>query len=175
MARRTIQECDLTKAEYDPDLTVTITIKKPGKGRGRSYDLSPEAAAKLEQQLVSNHELHPHWSFGYASPDTEPKEPRSTSSGETDDDKMVAKKKAQLEEMGVDIKEVTIPKTTSEQKGCTHINKTAISFARKDGNPFAYRTCKECDLILPEKTAKGKKSYLSQALPEGVNLGDYDK
>ena len=65
MAKRIIQECDLTKQEYDPDETVTLVFKKKGKTNGRTYELSSSAATKLEQQLVAGKEaaLEEGWGF----------------------------------------------------------------------------------------------------------------
>ena len=66
MAKRIVQECDLTKTEIpEGDEIVTITIKRQGKKSGRSYELSSKAAAQLEQQLVAGKEaaLDENWSF----------------------------------------------------------------------------------------------------------------
>ncbi|MCI0559952.1 MAG: hypothetical protein MN733_15785, partial [Nitrososphaera sp.] len=113
MAKRVIQECDLTKQEYDPEETVTLVIKKKGKQSGRTYELSPSAAAKLEQQLVAGKEsiLPDDWQFGgtsrRASAETSSDSRRRRTLGdleaedEQDDTKFVAKKKAELREAGV--------------------------------------------------------------------------
>jgi hypothetical protein len=132
MAKRVIQECDLTKREYDPDQTVTIVIKKQGKKTGRTYELSAEAAAKLEQQLVAGPEaqLPEDWGFVAAtapvategSPRPRPKrtlgdlenEDVKEAEDEAFDEKAIAAKRASLKEAGVIAEEEEAPVVDEE-------------------------------------------------------------
>jgi hypothetical protein len=65
MAKRVVQECDLCKGEYDPDDTHIISVKKKGKQKAHTYDLCPECAEKIQQQLVakSSDVLPEEWEF----------------------------------------------------------------------------------------------------------------
>jgi hypothetical protein len=67
MAKRIVQECDLCKGEYDPDDTHIISVKKKGKQKANVYDLCPNCAEKIQQQLVaqSSETLEALWRFGY--------------------------------------------------------------------------------------------------------------
>lgn len=122
MAKRTIIECDLTKAEIEDEETVfTLKIAKKGKRNPQTFELSAEAAEKLLAQLNGRNELPEDWTFSnpgalqyppgvrggegrssrrrtLADLEDEPdeQEPR-----EEDDTRFVAEKKASLREAGV--------------------------------------------------------------------------
>jgi len=187
MAKRVIQECDLTKQEYDPEETVIITIKKKGKAKGRSYDLSPDAAARLEQQLVAGNDaaLESYWSFSSHTKkatgrrtleDLEEEEPEG-------DARVVAEKKRELREAGVledeSPREVPtdgpvgkvlgVPKSKCPTR---HMNKGRIQTTMRDGRRYAYRVCPDCQTRIPEKTADDKLAYRNQKIPKGVNVRD---
>jgi len=198
MAKRTIQECDLTKQEYDPDTTVSITIKAKGKSRGRSYDLSPEAASKLERQLVSGDPLPEGWDFTASVKDESRSSSRGRSSqtlGDLDDDpdavlesdaQFVAEKKASLREHGVlgdDDSEEEEPREPSGDSPvgralgatgdkCRHMNKGRIQTTMRGGKRFIYRKCTECRKDIPEQTSDAKEQYMSGRAPKGVRIRD---
>lgn len=191
MAKRVIQECDLTKQEYDPDETVIITIKKKGKTKGRSYDLSPEAAAKLEQQLVadSGAELDEGWYFANGLAENQPvdltprepdKAPGTTFEevAAATDEKMIAEKRAALKESGVtedDREEDSTPERalgTQSENGCKHLNKGRIQTTLRKGKRFAYRQCRDCNEKVPEMTKAEKQDYMSGKLPADIQLKD---
>lgn len=188
MAKRVVHECDLTKQECDPDDLVTITIKKKGKsGRGRSYDLSPEAAAKLEQQLVSNNALDEGWHFanGLAEnqiPENPAKErPQTLADLEDDYDEeaAVAAKKAELRELGVidDDREEAEGEffkaaASVRSDGCRHLNKGPIKTRMKNKKRFIYRQCRDCGESVPEMTREEKQSYMNGKLPDDIRIKD---
>lgn len=189
MAKRIIQECDLTKHEYDPDETVTITIKKKGKRQGRSYDLSPEAAAKLEQQLVAGSEarLPEGWSFGATLgviQDT-PQLPDAvnTAGGTLEEfsdniEAAVAQKRAELVASGGITDEERLPEkpvleeVVGSSNGCRHLNKGRIQTTMRNGRRFVYRKCSKCFADIPEMTSEEKRDYMSGKTPQDVNIRD---
>jgi len=186
MAKRTIQECDLTKQEYDPDETVTITIKKTGKGRGRSYDLSPDAAAKLEQQLVAGSDavLEDDWDFR-SKPKPEPRARperdeyiRNRDFGDDDenedDSRFVAAKKAELKEEGI-INTEPREVVNSVFKGngnCSHPNRGRVQMTMRGEERYAYTICKDCRAQLPYKKKSDQENYASAKLPADVRMKD---
>jgi hypothetical protein len=187
MAKRVIQECDLTKQEYDPDETVVITIKKKGKRQGRSYDLSPDAASKLEQQLVAGNEATLPEGWGFASAQPTQKNKRRTledleneDEDEEDDSGFVANKKAELRDQGVigDDDEEREPNTALGQalgasgQKCRHINKSRIQTAMRKGKRYAYRTCNDCHKTIEEMTAENRRQYMTGKPPKGVKIKD---
>jgi len=187
MAKRVVQECDLTKQEYDPEDTVTITFKKAGKAKGRSYDLSPEAAAKLEQQLVGGNELPATWGFGSVAKveHTEVQRARTTladlENDPLDDTELIASKKAQFAELGgldKNREEPTSPviapslgQSVANDK-CLHMNKGPIQTTIRDKKRHAYRTCRECRKEVPVKSKSDNESYMNASLPSDVNMRD---
>lgn len=188
MARRVVQECDLTKQEYDPEETVTLIIKRSGKKTGRTYELSSDAASKLEAQLVSGNKLDTNWGFGRgaASERTDPARGRTLADLDTDqDDKtedasFVAKKKRELTEEGVDTAprerqedDATVLPGLASNSDCLHMNKGAIQITMvKGGERQFYRICKSCRGRVPEK-AKGERSaYLGTKAPADSRVGE---
>jgi len=172
MGKRVIQECDLTKLEYDPDETVKITITRNGK-KGRTYELSADAANKLEQQLVGGPKLSADWSFGTTtfSREVESNKPRTLGDLEADDASFVADKRAELKEAGVISDEqrqepeeeilaepLGAPKSTN---GCRHLNKGRIQTTLKGGKRSIYRLCNDCRTRVPEMTAEERKSFMA--------------
>lgn len=181
MARRVIQECDLTKQEYDPDETVTISIKKKGKSKARTYDLSPSAAAKLEQQLVAGPDasLAEGWSFFSLLP--MPKTHRidgdtfvgaSNEDGIEDDTAFVVKKKSELREEGIigseaeerDLNGGAVSKAMGvTRRNCSHMNKSGIKVT---SDHKKYRTCRDCGKALIVQSTKERTAYLTDKLPK---------
>jgi hypothetical protein len=154
MARRTVQECDLTKQEFDPEQVVTVTLKSPGK-KGRSYELSPTAAEMLEKALVSR-EAHEVTLVGIAK-STIVERPsfgnnqvvrRAATMADFDvDDELIARKdRERLEE------ESKTPGPSSEHKitaaaqesGCSHPSRTPPRIETVDGNRGFWQRCKDC-------------------------------
>jgi hypothetical protein len=180
MAKRVIQECDLTKQEYDPEETVSITIKKKGKTKGRTYDLSPNAAAKLEQQLVAGSDaaLGNDWAFFQMLPTSTPSRLRGDTiigsqadDGIEDDSSFVAAKKAELRKEGILDEEVRedITGPVSEAVGviqgnCSHINKSGIQVS---ADHKKYRTCNACDKVILEHSSKDRQAYMNTKAPKG--------
>lgn len=182
MAKRTVQECDLTKLEYDPKDTVTIVIKKDGK-KGRSYDLSPEAAAKLEQQLTAGpqRKLDANWQFGASRTDWEAvKTDGPKTLGEFDDDSFVAEKKRELKdrgELGQEREEPEAPVLApalgaSEKSDCLHMNKGPIKTTLRNKKRYAYRNCRQCGKEVAEKSMEDTQAYMAGKLPPDVNIRD---
>jgi hypothetical protein len=187
VAKRVVHECDLTKQECDPDDLVTITIKKKDKGgRGRSYDLSPEAAAKLEQQLVSNNALDEGWRFANGLAENQeptapeaPAEDRPQTLADFDEDATVAAKKAELREMGViedereEVEgEISRAAGSNNSNGCRHLNKGPIKTRMKNGKRYIYRLCRDCGASVPEMTREEKQSYMNGELPSDIRITD---
>lgn len=186
MAKRVVQECDLTKQEYDPAETVTLVIKRSGKKAGRTYELSPEAAAKLEQQLVAGTELPANWGFGetvrtkartVADLESEP----AKESGSDVDGKFVAQKKREMKEEGVDLEpreveegQPTILPEIAPAGDCLHMNKGPVQTTLRDGERHFYRTCRECRGRIPEKQKMERESYLKAKAPADSRV-DYKK
>jgi hypothetical protein len=185
MARRIVQECDLTKQEYDPEKTVTIVIKKNGKKTGRTYELSEEAATILEQQLVAGKKLEPGWGFGSSTSrrserNEESFEPKTL--GDMDDDKFVLEKKSEMEEQGIDPEErraetesaISAATELGDGTNCLHMNKSRINAGMKDGKRFFYRICQECRTRIPAKPKEEHKNFLAAKAPSDSRV-DYKK
>jgi hypothetical protein len=182
MAKRVIQECDLTKQEYDPDETVIITIKKKGKTKGRTYDLSPSAAAKLEQQLVAGSDaaLGNDWAFfKVPSSPTPPQLDNNTVFGDQandgieDDSDFVAAKKKELRQEGIIGSEeeerelATGPVSEAVgavQSKCSHLNKSGIKVS---SDHKKYRTCNSCNKTILEHSSKDRQDYMNTKAPKG--------
>lgn len=179
MARRTIQECDLSKAECDPEDIVKITIKKAGKKEGRTYELSSASAAKLEQQLVAGQPLGPDWIFSSSVPQTKNSQAKTLADLEAEetDEQFVVQKKRELKDAGIDLdREETIEEPvfslSSNDDDCRHINKGRIQTTLKNKRRYAYRTCKDCGKKLPEMTSDQRKEYMTGKVPEGIKITD---
>jgi len=199
MAKRVIQECDLTKQEYDPDETVTIVIKKKGKSTGRTYELSPTAAAKLEQQLVAGKEaiLEDGWGFSSQSYDNNSKSTKKITLADLEHeiqeeeqpevqqesfyteeslDSRIEQKKQELhnsQEATTNL--VTTGETTNNDlKKCIHLNKGRIQTTFKDGKRFVYRLCTGCHKRIEEKTASEKRA-VHDKVPDGFRITERDK
>jgi hypothetical protein len=183
MARRIVQECDLTKQEYDPAETVTLIIKKNGKKQGRTYELSPEAAAKLEQQLVSGNKLPNEWGFGSGTRSSESvikadSVPRKLADLDSDE-QFVAEKKRSLAAEGVDIapREKTndqptiLPEMAVDGSACMHLNKSPIQTTMHDGKRVIYRTCRDCRKRINEKTKDEKAAFFGAKAPPDTREG----
>jgi hypothetical protein len=201
MGKRVIQECDLTKQEYDPEETVTLVFKKKGK-TGRSYDLSPAAATKLEQQLVAGKEaiLPEDWQFGGSVSRRERTETAEGGRrrGRTfedvagddveDDSRFVREKKAELREAGVihepeEGQEQTREEPTESVIGeavgapkskdaCPHLNKGRIQTTLRGGKRAVYRLCSDCRKRIPEMTTAAKDAFLNGKTDPDVRSRD---
>lgn len=198
MAKRQVVECDLTKQEVeDAASLVTITIKAEGK-KPRSYDLSPEAAAKLEAQLTATRDrkLSQDWDFASASSmrpaanavDFEPTEVRQSSDRETltnvkDDDSWVHEKKRELKrgnrtrkEEPAKKEEVAIEVVASDDgSGCPHMNKGRVRMEIREDQQYAYHICRDCGSELPAMTRVQKEAFIRGKPPEGVNVRDISR
>lgn len=189
MARRIVQECDLTKQEYDPAETVTLVIKKSGKKTGRTYELSAAAAARLEQQLVSGNKLPEGWSFSgsnirHGRSDSENEDgPTKRTLADLErgaDATFVATKKQEMVAEGVDIS----PREKSDDQptilpeieyvdgsGCMHINKGPIQTTMKNDKRHIYRTCRDCRKRISEKTVEEKAAFINAKASAGIREG----
>lgn len=191
MAKRVIQECDLTKQEYDPDETVTLVIKKKGKQSGRTYELSQNAATKLEQQLVAGKEaaLLEDWQFGgtgrqlLVPTNSNDKQHRTLGDLEAEDDsKFVSDKRAELKEAGVikaEEREEPAESVVSEalgapksNGGCRHLNKGRIQTTLKGSKRFVYRMCADCRTRIPEMTTEERKAFMDGKTDPDVRVRD---
>lgn len=182
MAKRVVQECDLTKQEYDPAETVTLIIKKNGKKTGRTYELSSDAAARLEQQLVSGNKLPEGWSFhGVATVRSESNESSRRTLADLDSDAaFVAQKKKQLQDEGIDVEPrqveegqaTVLPELAADNSNCLHMNKGPIQTTMKNGERHIYRTCRACRGRVPEKMKDDRQSFLN-AKPPSDSRVDY--
>lgn len=185
MARRVVQECDLTKQEYDPSETVTLVIKRGGK-KSRTYELSSDAAAKIEQQLVSGKQLSNDWFFASVLPavarEGGPRRTLGDLEHETpnEDDKetdaqFIAGKKREMTEEGVDLdsrekddeSESVIPDLRTSGD-CLHMNKGRIEFHVRAGERHYFRKCRECQSRVPEKQKGERASYMNAKAPRGT-------
>ena len=191
--KRTIIECDLTKQEYDPDETVTITFKQKNKARARSYDLSPEAAGKLEQQLVGGPKLTREWGFYAAQPQAGrgPRPARTVGDLDTDAisaERTIADKKAELREAGVipadetsskpqeaEVSEVT--EIVGGKKDCLHMNKGRIQTTLRDGKRFIFRLCTECRARIPEMSKASRDAFIGGQLnkADDINIRELER
>lgn len=179
MGHKKIVFCDLTKLEVSADTPlVSITIKIPGKKTGRTYELSPESAAKLEQQLVSDNKLATDWQFANSkiidtSLQTRPPfsaSKRTLADLDTDENDSIAAK-AHLEH----IEEEAIEETPEEpvdlglavdNSGCLHANKGPVSVGMKNGKRFIYKQCKKCRRRIPERSKKERDAFITATPPE---------
>jgi hypothetical protein len=167
VGKKQIVFCDLTKQETEEDLLVTITIKLDGK-KPRSYDLSPEAAAKLEQQLVGGSKLSEEWGF-YAqalSPERSGRPRPARTVGDLDNgaERTIADKKAELREAGIlptqQEAESEVTEIIGGKKDCPHMNKGRIQTTLRDGKRFIFRLCTECRARIPEMSKASRDAYL---------------
>ncbi len=183
MASRTIQECDLSKTEYDPDSTVTIVFKRKGK-RGRQYDLSAESAETLEQAFVSTeaHKIVPvqrmsgHRQDGSSEsrPDTEDLSTKRTV-GDFDidsDDALIAEKERGRKEFNETLENhpeeiITVqPPVTEEQERCLHANKTPKRPKTVGKKRGFYQECKDCGKLIKARSMKSQRAYLAAQAPK---------
>ena len=196
MAKRQVVECDLTKQEVeDAGSLVTITIKAEGK-KPRSYDLSPEAAAKLEAQLTATRDqkLDPNWNFSSGSrvsttanaADFEPEQITTAASrrdGVKDDSAWVSEKKRELKRSGRTKKEPEVKKediaieviANDDGSGCPHLNKGRVRMEIREDQQYAYHICRDCGNELPAMTLDQKQAFLQGRAPEGVQLRDISR
>lgn len=174
MAKRIVQECDLTKQEYDPEETVTLVIKRTGKKQGRTYELSAAAATKLEQQLISNNKLPDNWSFIGKDKETPP-EKRTLADLDVDAEFVAAKKK-EMKSEGVETKPheeqtATIAELAVDDSGCMHLNKGPIQATMIQGKRKIYRACRDCRTRIPEKTVEEKSTFFGAKAPADTREG----
>lgn len=181
MARRVVTECDLSKAEYDPAETVTLVIKKNGKKTGRTYELSPQAAAKLEQQLVSGSKLPEEWFFAGVNvrssrsnmTTNEDLEPTTLASEEQSDEQIIAAKHAAREEVEEDVEPDSTP--AIDPSICPHRNRSRTHMKMKNGERFAYKICKDCRKMVEVHKRDERLDYANGKVPSDINLKDREK
>lgn len=175
MAKRIIHECDLTKDEIKEDDTLfTLKISKKGTRANSTYELSSSAAEKLLAQLNGTEQLPNNWSFSGSKRQAA----RTLGDLETDesfiqsksDEQMIAEKRKQLTEAGVD----TTPQEVPDDGNCRHINKTTIQTSLRNGSQYFYRRCKKCGREIPEMPADVRRGYTSEKPPTGVNIREID-
>jgi hypothetical protein len=178
MGKRQLIFCDLTKQEIsETETMVSVTFKIPGKKTGRTYELSPKAAAKLEQQLVSGNQLPEDWSFLAQNEKyitrREPivEEQFEPPAQESSDEQLIAEKNAARQEADESLSE-EIPEPTIEATGCLHINKSRPHLTIRKGERYAYRICKDCRQRIPEHKLDDRASYASGKLPPDITLKD---
>jgi len=183
MAKRVVQECDLTKQEYDPAETVTLIIKRSGKKTGRTYELSPDAAAKLETQLVSGQKLDANWTFLTNMMEFKSGETKRTLGDldeKTEDANFIASKKQELKDEGVDLSpreleddtETVLPDLSDGTK-CLHMNKGPIQTTMKQGERYIYRICRECRSRISEKSKDDRNSFMNGKAPAESRVNNH--
>lgn len=183
MAKRVVQECDLTKQEYDPSETVTLVIKRAGKKAGRTYELSGEAASKLEQQLVAGVKLDTNWGFSSGQGSSRPtgSAPRTLGDLEDEtgfepevenDEAFIAEKMSQRKAVAQTTEESAETETTAvSEGGCYHMNKGPIQTTMRAGKRQIYRVCRECRERIPEKRKDDKSKFMNAKAPADSRQG----
>lgn len=179
MSKKSIIICDLSKQEIsDEDAMVTITIKAVGKKVGRSYDLSAESAAKLEQQLVGTNKLSNNWGFtsrasgkndsrGEAGSKVSAEEPEiiDIDNEIPQDEVFIAEKKSQREHNPPTVSpqppSSDFSKTLGDGTDCLHMNKGRLKLTIRDKERYAYKICKDCKRQIPEKSLDEKSKFLN--------------
>jgi hypothetical protein len=194
MAKRVVQECDLCKGEYDPDETHSIAVKKKGKSKANAYDLCPDCAEKIQQQLVakSSDGLAPDWSFAAPLDQSflQAKEPspargsrrEEVTAEQQEDDDLIARKNAEraaaASEAGQSIPEQaeapevpyeTVAPEPLEDGSCPHMNRGPI---RPRGGQFL-QECRDCGADLLPNTSDDRGSYMAAKPGRGVNLSTH--
>lgn len=180
MAKRIVQECDLTKAEYDPAETVTLIIKKNGKKTGRTYELSSQAAAKLEQQLVSGSKLPDDWSFVDRGTNKISRRIISTEENlepetqeQSDEELIAAKHAARVEAQDNNIEPDPVP--LMDPNVCLHRNKSRTHMKMDGEKRVAYKICKDCRNVVPVHKRDERVDYATSKVPSDINLKDREK
>jgi hypothetical protein len=194
MAKRIIQECDLCKGEYDPDNTHSIAVKKKGKAKANSYELCPNCAEKIQQQLVakSSDALPEGWQFGVQvlrvdSDIQTTNAPRGSRREEIttlqqDDNDLIARKEAErtaaLAEAGhalpekaeaAEVPYETVEPTPLDDGGCPHMNRGPI----RPINGQFLQECRDCGVSLTPNTSVERGSYMTAKPGKGVNLSTH--
>lgn len=180
MASRTIQECDLSKTEYDPDSTVTIVFKRKGK-RGRQYDLSAESAEALEQAFVGTeaHKVVPVQRMSGHQQDTSSESRPDTENKQTvgdfdidNDDALIVEKERERKEFNATLKNAPAEvvayqaAVTKEQDRCVHANKTPKRPKTVGKKRGFYQECKDCGKIIKARSMKSQRAYLAAQAPK---------
>jgi hypothetical protein len=176
------------KREYDPEETVTLTIKYKNKS-GRKYEISADAAKLLEAQLTSGELLPEGWSFQgtvlhsgeTAEQDFYPVESaaerrarlqqEADEAESRDEDNEIVKRikkdhKDRLEETAEQDEEEGIPEPT-EEENCPHMNRTRLHVTETE----AYATCKDCGKKLPAHKTTERDAMASMKAPVGSREG----
>ncbi len=187
MGKKSIIFCDLTKQEIlEGDEIVSITIKRQDKKSGRTYELSSEAAATLEQQLVAGKELQlqNNWFFSDKTSvilDTTKPVVISKLGDLDDDEKFVAQKRRELTESGRLTEEVELPSKPvissvmdHNNDSCKHINKGRVETTLREGKRFAYQKCSACNKKIEVMSAESRKAYMNGKLPADINVRSID-
>lgn len=183
MGKKSVVFCDLTKQEVEDDSAlVTIVIKIPGKKQGRTYELSAEAAAKLERQLVAGNKLDTNWSFNSSlrSPSGEEQSPRTIGNLIDDDDQFISDKKREMRDEGIDLsprekeedQSIMLPEIAVDGSDCLHMNKGPVQTTLRNGERHFYRVCRACRGRVAEKLRDDRKAFLAAKPPAGSRV-DY--
>lgn len=187
MARRTIQECDLYKTEFDQDETVTIVIRAKGKRKGQSYDLCPEAAEALQQALVSRtaHRIVPMTQETQRSQGQSKRMLEEVFGNDpVDDDVFIDRKMvergdetppSESEDVEVEFESEreVVGGSKSKDEKCMHPNKTPPRERIVKGRKGYWHVCKDCGAKIKPTTAKYRAEYNRQRPPKGVNVGTH--
>lgn len=156
MAKKTIIICDLCKNETSDEL-VRLSFKRSHKP-ANAYEICNSCYTSLCGRLTS-----------------------STATGITDDKVRVAPKLTEENEQIT--KEFSIPSEpeisvqisaeefNAKHADCSHINKDAPFYGTlPNGKRGMMRRCRSCSDLLPVRSAKDQKEYLSLKTPEGFNV-----
>lgn len=156
MAKKTIIICDLCKNETCDEL-VRLSFKRSHKP-ANAYEICNSCYTSLCGKLTS-----------------------STVVGSTNNETLTTSKT--LEESGQLTKEYSIPsepeisvQITAEELNakhtdCSHINKDAPFYGTlPNGKRGMMRRCRACSDLLPVRSAKDQKEYLSLKTPQGFNV-----
>lgn len=175
MARRIVNECDLSKREFDAKNAVTISLKSKNK-KSRSYELSPESAEALEKALVSreSHSIIPEdpQRLYRESEQKTNKQPQTVGDlMEEDDDALVARKQKEREDFRKELPETDKDNSKeSAKKTCSHMNKSRPTIATKKGKRGFWVKCLDCGIERPAASVSDREAFMSEDVPEGVRV-----
>lgn len=174
MAQRTISECDLCKCEAE-DMQA-ITIKKPGKRKGNSYDLCTTCSQSLQSALVGDERC----TIRPDNEDEAPKPARGRSRRAEVENAELDENDLLLESKGIEVEKLEdeppvdtfadrdertegrfSDKVRKRQEGepCSHANRTGPKMGTVDGRRTFYTRCKDCNVRLPMRTTDERAAF----------------